>query len=147
MAGRLKHFATAIRAGFVNAGALSPWSAAIKANLAHVKDSGSGLTVDMKSLRLSDGSGEFAVTPAKTSGSVDFSWKAPKASDAFYGGKLYAAAYNVANGKAANFVADLTASSASMSLASLLSGEDDDVHVYYFVATAAASTPTAHVAD
>lgn len=126
---------------------MSPWSAAIKANLLHVKDSGSGLALDMKSLVLSDGSDEFSLTPVKTAASVDFSWKAPRVADLFYGGKLYAAAFNAANAKAMVFVADLSASSASMSLSSILSGEDDDVNVYYFVASPTASIPTTCVGD
>ena len=143
----LKNFASVIKAGFVNTGSVSPWSAAIKANLLHVKDSDSGLALDMRSLVLSDGSDEFSLTPVKTAASVDFSWKAPRVADLFYGGKLYAAAFNAANAKAMVFVADLSASSASMSLSSILSGEDDDVNVYYFVAAPTASTPTTCVGD
>lgn len=147
VAGRLKHFAYVISAGFVNSGALSPWSAAIKANMKALTGSSDQPVVDMSALALSDGSATFDVKTVKSASSIDFSWKAPKVSDAFYGGTLYAAAYNVANGKAVNFLADLSAAAASFDFQTIIAGEDDDVHVYFFVATQSLSTATTHLGN
>ena len=147
IAGRLKHFAFVISAGFVNSGSLSPWSAAIKANMKALTGPSDAPEVDMTAVTLSDGSATFDVKTVKTASSVDFSWKAPKVADDFYGGSLYAAAYNVANGKAVNFLADLSAATASFDFRTIISGEDDDVHLYFFVASQSVSTATTHIGD
>lgn len=147
IAGRLKHFAFVISAGFVNSGSLSPWSAAIKANMKALTGPSDAPEVDMTAVTLSDGSATFDVKTVKSASSVDFSWKAPKAADSFYGGSLYAAAYNVANGKAVNFLADLSAATASFDFRTIISGEDDDVHLYFFVASQSVSTATTHLGD
>lgn len=147
IAGRLKHFAFVISAGFVNSGSLSPWSAAIKANMKALTGPSDAPEVDMTAVTLSDGSATFDVKAVKSASSVDFSWKAPKVADSFYGGSLYAAAYNVANGKAVNFLADLSAATASFDFRAIISGEDDDVHLYFFVASQSVSTATTHLGD
>lgn len=147
IAGRLKHFAFVISAGFVNSGSMSPWSAAIKANMKALTGPSDDPEVDMTAVTLSDGSATFDVKTVKSASSVDFSWKAPKAADSFFGGSLYAAAYNVANGKAVNFLADLSAAAASFDFRTIISGEDDDVHIYFFVASQSVSTATTHIGD
>lgn len=148
VAGCLKNFAYVISAGFVNSGTLSPWSAAIKANMkALTSGQDDEPKLDMTLVSLSDGSATFDVKAVKSASSVDFSWKSPKIAEPFYGGRLYAAAYNVANGKAVNFLADLSAASASFDFQIILSGEDDDVHLYFFVASGNLSTATTHVGD
>lgn len=147
IAGRLKHFAFVISAGFVNSGSMSPWSAAIKANMKALTGPSDNPEVDMTAVTLSDGSATFDVKTVKSASSVDFSWKAPKAADSFFGGSLYAAAYNVANGKAVNFLADLSAAAASFDFRTIISGEDDDVHIYFFVASQSVSTATTHLGD
>ncbi|MGN0029943.1 MAG: DUF6266 family protein [Marinilabiliaceae bacterium] len=147
LTGTLKHFAPAIAAGFTSSGRLSPWSAAVKANMKALADGGDGApVVDVSALALTDGAAEFAVKATKTSGSADFTWKAPRVADDFYGGCLYAVAYNTANAKAVTFVADLSAATASVEASRIATGEDDDIHILYFVATAKLSTPTAHLA-
>lgn len=147
IASRLKHFAFVISAGFVNSGSMSPWSAAIKANMKALTGPSDDPEVDMTAVTLSDGSATFDVKTVKSASSVDFSWKAPKAADSFFGGSLYAAAYNVANGKAVNFLADLSAAAASFDFRTIISGEDDDVHIYFFVASQSVSTATTHIGD
>lgn len=147
LTGTLKLFKFAIAAGFTSSGRLSPWSAAVKANMAALAEGGDGApVVDVSALTLTDGAAEFSVKAVKTSGGADFTWKAPRVADDFYGGSLYAVAYNAANAKAVTFVADLSAAAASVDASRIVTGEDDDIRILYFVATAKLSTPTAHLA-
>lgn len=146
LTGALKMFKFAIAAGFTGSGRLSPWSAAVKANYQALTEGDDGTpAVDVARLTLSDGAAEFAIKATRTAGGADFTWKAPKAADDFYGGSLYAVAYNTVNAKAVTFVADLSAASASADASRIVTGADDDIHVLYFAATAKVSTPTAHL--
>lgn len=145
VASKLRPFANIIRAGFVNPGAMSPWSAAVKRNMSHVEETQDGYEMDLDSMEISDGTANFTVTPTLSTTSADFEWTAPEMTDDFYGARLYAGAYNAKNGKSTTTSADLTATEASMSLTDIMTGEADEVHVYYFVATSSLSTVTSHV--
>lgn len=124
LSGTLKHFKFAIAAGFTSSGGLSPWSAAVKANQKALVESLDGApAVAIAALSISDGAAEFAVKATKTSGGADFTWKAPRAADDFYGGSLYAVAYNAANDKAVTFVADLSAAAASLDASRIVTGD------------------------
>lgn len=143
----LKQFAYLISAGYVNSGSLSPWAAAVKDNFKHLKD-GDTPQLDFTAVTLSNGSALFDVSVTKTASAVNFTWTAPADGDDFYGGSLYAGAYNVANGKAVSTSADLTNQTGGLDYQSILSGtDDDDVHVYFFVASATTSTATTHLGD
>lgn len=140
----LKYFAYLINAGFLNP-KTHAFAAAVKANYKHTSTDDEP-KLDLAELTLSDGSTPFSTTVAKTASSANFSWTAPLDGDDFFGGRLYMAAYNVANAKGCSASADLANQSGSIDFASLLTGTDsDDVHIYFFAANSAESSPTTHL--
>ncbi len=145
VASKLRPFKNIIRAGFVNPGGMSPWSAAIKRNMSHAKETQDGYAMELDALELTDGTDSFTVNAAVTATSADFEWTAPELTDDFYGARLYAGAYNAKNGKSTTTSADLTANEASMSLTDITTGDADEVHIFYFVATGSLSSVTSHV--
>lgn len=143
--GRLKLFASALRAGFVNTGHLSPWAAAVKANWPALNDSVDQPELLMDKVVLSNGADSFDITASLSQSALDLSWTAPKLGDSFLDGAVHVAAFNSANGKSLTAYAELSNASASFDFQDLLSGSDDDLHVYYFAAAGSVSTPTVHL--
>ncbi len=145
VASKLRPFANIIRAGFVNPGAMSPWSAAVKRNMSHAQLTQDGYQMDMDAMEISDGTANYTINATLSASSADFEWTAPEMTDDFYGARLYAGAYNVKNGKSTTTSADLTSTEISMSLTDIATGEADEIHLYYFVASSSLSTVTSHI--
>lgn len=142
----LRKFLPCIQSGFLNTGENSPWSACLQYNWDKFSYDSGSWEPDLDSIALSNGSAEYSVKAITSGSSADFTWKAPVAGTDFYGGNLYVAGYNSANGKAVIYIADLTAATLSADFSSIVTGVDDDLHVYYFVASRKASTATLHKA-
>ncbi len=143
---RLKHFLALIKQGFIDVGNMSPWSAAIKTNLAAVsEDDAHNILVDMQAIVLSNGTTDFEISASKAGSTVDFSWTAPGTASDFFDGELLVGAYNVANGKSAIYKTDLSQGAGLLDFSAILTGEDDDVHIYYFAAASGVASPTVHI--
>lgn len=144
---RLRLFISSIRRGFVNSGAASGWSAAVKFNRPSVSfDEKTGSYVfPIEDVKLSDGAKPFDVAVSNAAGVISAAWEAPAAADELYGGKLYMAVYNAKNDKAANFSASLSAADAQFNAADVLGAQGgDELHVLSFAATGSLSTQTTH---
>lgn len=141
---QLRLFTETVRRGFVDGGGVAAgWSAAVRRNIALLEaDGAGGYKLSPDKMELSDGTAAFDVSVTNAAGRLSLTWGAPAKGDDFYGGKVYMAAFNAKNGKAANFSAAISAGSASFSLTSLLDGADDDVSIYTFAANATMSSAT-----
>ncbi len=124
---------------------MSPWSAAVKRNMSHAQLTQDGYQMDMDAMEISDGTANYTINATLSASSADFEWTAPEMTDDFYGARLYAGAYNVKNGKSTTTSADLTSTEISMSLTDIVTGEADEIHLYYFVASSSLSTVTSHI--
>ncbi len=143
---RLKHFLSLIKQGFVDVGNLSPWSAAVKVNLDAVsEDEAHNILVNMSAIVLSNGTTDFEISASKAGSAVDFTWTAPGVASEFFDGVFLAGVYNVANGKSAIYKTDLSQGSGHLDYSAILTGEDDDVHIYYFAAASGVASPTVHM--
>lgn len=144
----LKNFSSLIALGFLDVKSHA-YSAAVKENFKHLEtDDDGNVLLNIEAVSLSNGDLDFPVSATKADSAASFKWTAPSASDVFHGGQLCLAAYNVANKKARNAIADLSAGSLDFDFSSILTGtDDDDVHIYFFAATSEVSSPTTHLND
>lgn len=140
----LKKFTPALRLGFVKVPEGKTYlNTAFKANWPAVKDNGGYWQLSYQDVAMSNGVDEFAISATRTESSVDFTWQAPRVADLFYqDGRMCACAYNSATNKSHVFIASLTASTASFDFSGLVTGEDDDITVWYFATTGIISSPS-----
>ena len=142
----LKKFAPALRLGFVKVpDGKTYMNVAFTSNWDTIKQQDGSWALSPSDMVMSNGVDPFTVNATPAGNSIDFTWTAPKINDAFYDGKIVCMAYNGANNKGAIFIAHMSASSASFSLASLVTGEDDDISAWYFASTGIISSPSTFV--
>lgn len=118
---------------------------AFTANWDTVKQQEGSWVLTPADMVMSNGVDPFTVQATPASNTIDFTWKAPKINEPFYDGKVVCVAYNSANDKTAIFLAAMSASSASFSLSSLVTGEDDNISAWYFASTGIISSPSTYV--
>lgn len=145
----LKKFTPALRLGFVKVpDGKTYMNVAFTANWDAVKDNGGSWALTYANVAMSNGVDEFSISAIKnpSGNNVDFTWKAPRPTDLFYqDGRMCACAYNSANAKSIVFIASLTASSASFDYSKLVTGEDDDISIWYFATTGIISSPSTYL--
>lgn len=142
----LKKCAPALRLGFVKVpDGKTYMNVAFTANWDTVKQQEGSWVLTPADMVMSNGVDPFTVKATPASGTIDFTWKAPKINEPFYDGNVVCVAYNSANAKIAIFLSALSAASASFSLSSLVTGEDDNISAWYFASTGIISSPSTFV--
>ena len=142
----LKKCAPALRLGFVKVpDGKTYMNVAFTANWDTVKQQEGSWVLTPADMVMSNGVDPFTVKSTPAGNTIDFTWTAPKINDAFYDGKVVCVAYNSANDKTAIFLAAMSASSASFSLSSLITGEDDNISAWQFCSTGIISSPTTFI--
>ena len=139
----LKKCAPALRLGFTKVpDGKTYMNVAFTANWDTIKQQDGSWVLTPADMVMSNGTEPFSVKATPAGSTIDFTWTAPKINEPFYDGKVVCVAYNSANDKTAIFIAHMSASSASFSLSSLVTGEDDNISAWQFCSTGIISTPT-----
>lgn len=139
----LKKCAPALRLGFVKVpDGKTYMNVAFTANWETVKQQEGSWVLTPADMVMSNGTEPFSVKATPAGSTIDFTWTAPKINEPFYDGKVVCVAYNSANDKTAIFLAAMSAASASFSLSSLVTGEDDNISAWQFCSTGIISSPT-----
>ena len=142
----LKKCAPALRLGFVKVpDGKTYMNVAFTANWDTVKQQEGSWVLSPADMVMSNGTEPFSVKATPAGNTIDFTWTAPKINEPFYDGKVVCVAYNSANDKTAIFLAAMSAASASFSLSSLVTGEDDNISAWQFSSTGIISSPTTFI--
>ena len=142
----LKKCAPALRLGFVKVpDGKTYMNVAFTANWDTVKQQEGSWVLSPADMVMSNGTEPFSVKATPAGNTIDFTWTAPKINEPFYDGKVVCVAYNSANDKTAIFLAAMSAASASFSLSSLVTGEDDHISAWQFSSTGIISSPTTFI--
>ena len=142
----LKKCAPALRLGFVKVpDGKTYMNVAFTANWDTVKQQDGFWVLTPADMVMSNGTEPFSVKATPAGNTIDFTWTAPKINEPFYDGKVVCVAYNSANDKTAIFLAAMSAASASFSLSSLVTGEDDHISAWQFCSTGIISSPTTFI--
>lgn len=143
----LRPFKVAIRAGFETGdAAFSAYSQAFRANYRYAEFL-DDFDFRPENLRLSAGGESFDVDVVKNrEGGFDVSWTPVDGDSPLDRATVLVVVYNAKTARAETFRSEMSAGSLTVSAAGLITGAQDDIHVYAFAARDTASSDTRHFA-
>jgi nitrite reductase/ring-hydroxylating ferredoxin subunit len=141
----LKPFKTAMRAGFYTGDAAHPVRAqAFRTNYRKAEEGGD-FHVGAEMLQLSRGGESLDIDVVKNrEGGYDATWTPVDGDSPLDGGKVYVVVYNAKTAKAETFRSEMSAGSMTVSAAGIMTGAEDEIHIYAFAARRTASSDTRH---